>query len=391
MAYQLQGGVDFNTQISFFGGGHRLLNPLLTHVMEEELQGYDLAGELSKLALSPKTVYSPTERFSSAGEFGDLKEIPESGIAPDVHVSKGRDKGYQFHTRGGKIVYTRLLTEWLQTSRELANIPSDTTGIQYLRHIKESSTGLVRSGIRKLLELGASLYTKGFSATQINGPAGTGEDGEALFSIHHPYKDGTAEYANCGMKVSGNIVHPALSEDSLLHAIKMLKGTAIDGVQGPVLQNGMKIDNMDGVYDLIIPIELEAEAGRILNVTGDWIPYTFNGKSSDANGNSAQTNVFSWRGYKVRVIPMSIFGWTNEDGTSVGTTTNWFLRNTRFIRETKSLQMANLNGSGFGLKTWIDNNTDNANMKIIGDYAFEFSRVASLGLWGSKGDNTTIA
>jgi hypothetical protein len=34
--------------------------------MEEELQGYDLAGELSKLALSPKTVYSPTERFSSA-------------------------------------------------------------------------------------------------------------------------------------------------------------------------------------------------------------------------------------------------------------------------------------------------------------------------------------
>ena len=391
MAYQLQGGVDFNTQISFFGGGHRLLNPLLTHVMEEELQGYDLAGELAKLALSPKTVYSPTERFSSAGEFGDLKEIPESGIAPDVHVSKGRDKGYQFHTRGGKIVYTRLLTEWLQTSRELANIPSDTTGIGYLRHIKESSTGLVRAGIRKLLELGASLYTKGFSATQINGPAGTGEDGEALFSIHHPFKDGTEEYANCGMEVSGNIVHPELSEDSLIHAIKMLKGTKEGNIQGPVLQNGMKIDNVDGVYDLIIPIELEATAGRILNVTGDWIPYTFNGKSSDANGNSAQTNVFSWRGYKVRVIPMSIFGWTNEDGSAVGTTTNWFLRNTRFIRETKSLQMANLNGSGFGLKTWIDNNTDNANMKIIGDYAFEFSRVASLGLWGSKGDNTTVA
>lgn len=141
--------------------------------MEEELQGYDLAGELNKLALSPKTVYSPTERFSSAGEFGDIKEIPESGIAPDIHVAKGANKGYQFHTWGGKVVYTRLLTQWLQTSRELSNIPNDTTGIQYLRHIKESSTGLVRSGIRKLLELGASLYTKGFSATQINGPAGT--------------------------------------------------------------------------------------------------------------------------------------------------------------------------------------------------------------------------
>lgn len=64
------------------------MNPLLTHVMEEELHGYDLAGELSKLALSPKTVYSPTERFSSAGEFGDIKEIPESGIAPDIHVAK---------------------------------------------------------------------------------------------------------------------------------------------------------------------------------------------------------------------------------------------------------------------------------------------------------------
>ena len=391
MAYQLTWGVDFNTQISFFWGGHKLLNPLLTHVMEEELQGYDLRGELSKLALSPKTVYSPTERFSSAGEFGDIKEIPESGIAPDIHVSKWANKGYQFHTWGGKVVYTRLLTQWLQTSRELSNIPNDTTGIQYLRHIKESSTGLVRSGIRKLLELGASLYTKGFSATQINGPAGTWEDGEPLFSIHHPFKDGTAEYANCGMKVNGNIIHPVFSEEALLHAIKALKGTLQDGLQGPVLQNWMKVDNLDGVYDLIVPIELEAEAGKVLNVDSRWIPYEFNGKSADANGNSAQRNVFSWRGYKVRVIPMSIFGWTNEDGVSVGNTTNWFVRNTRFINQTKSLQMANLNGSGFGLKTWIDNNTDNANMKIIGDYAFEFSRVASLGLWGSKWDGTTIA
>jgi hypothetical protein len=30
-------------------------------------------------------------------------------------------------------------------------------------------------------------------------------------------------------------------------------------------------------------------------------------------------------------------------------------------------------------------------MKIIGDYAFEFSRVASLGIWWSKWDNSTIA
>ena len=387
MSYQLNWGVDFNTQISFYGGGHRLLNPLLTHVMEEELQGYDLAGELNKLALSPKTVYSPTERFSSAGEFGDIKEIPESGIAPDVHVSKWKDKGYQFHTWGWKVVYTRLLTEWLNTSRELSGLPTDVTGIGYLRHIKESSTGLVRSGIRKLLELWASLYTKGFDALTINWPAGTGEDGEALFSIHHPYKNNSEEYANCGMKVDGSIIHPALSEDSLLHAIKALKGIKEDGLQWPVLQNGMKIDNIDGIYDLIIPLELEATAGSILNVSGEWTPYAFSGKGE----NSAQTNIFSWNGYKIRVIPMSVFGWTNEDGVSVGNTTNWFLRNTRFIKQTKSLQIANLNGSGFGLKTWIDPNTDNANMKIIGDYAFEFSRVASLGLWGSKWDGTTIS
>lgn len=57
----------------------------------------------------------------------------------------------------------------------------------------------------------------------------------------------------------------------------------------------MKIDNIDGVYDLIVPIELEAEAGKILNVDARWVPYQFNGKSADANGNSAQTNVFSWK------------------------------------------------------------------------------------------------
>lgn len=163
------------------------------------------------------------------------------------------------------------------------------------------------------------------------------------------------------MKVGGNIVHPAFSEAALLHAIKALKGTVQDGLQGPVLQNGMKVDNLDGVYDLIIPIELEADAGAILNVDPRWIPTDYSGKLNNAN----QTNIFSWRGYKVRVIPISIFGWTNEDGVAVGSTTNWFVRNTRFINQTKSLQMANLNGSGFGLKTWIDNNTDNANMKII--------------------------
>jgi len=57
----------------------------------------------------------------------------------------------------------------------------------------------------------------------------------------------------------------------------------------------MKVDNYDGVYDLIVPIELEAEAGRILNVTTEWLPYAFDGKSADANGNSATTNVFSWK------------------------------------------------------------------------------------------------
>jgi hypothetical protein len=111
------------------------------------------------------------------------------------------------------------------------------------------------------------------------------------------------------MKVGGNIVHPAFSEAALLHAIKALKGTVQDGLQGPVLQNGMKIDNIDGVYDLIIPIELEADAGAILNVDSRWIPTDYSGKGNNAN----QTNVFSWRGYKIRVIPVSIFGWTNED------------------------------------------------------------------------------
>jgi len=33
------------------------------------------------------------------------------------------------------------------------------------------------------------------------------------------------------MKVGANIVHPALSEAALLHAIKALKGTLQDGLQ----------------------------------------------------------------------------------------------------------------------------------------------------------------
>jgi hypothetical protein len=33
------------------------------------------------------------------------------------------------------------------------------------------------------------------------------------------------------MKVGANIVHPELSEDALLYAIKALKGTLQDGIQ----------------------------------------------------------------------------------------------------------------------------------------------------------------
>jgi hypothetical protein len=89
-------------------------------------------------------------------------------------------------------------------------------------------------------------------------------------------------------------------------------------------------------------------------------------------------------------LPMTIFGWTNDNGETIWNGTCWFLRNNSIIRQTRSLQMANLNGNGFGMKTWIDPNTDNMNIKTIWDYAFEFGKSASLWLYGSLWDSTTI-
>ena len=289
--------------------------------------------------------------------------------------------------------FTRLVTEWINATHNLTGISaSDVTGREALQQIKNAWIYLADAATRKLLEEWAKIYTKWFQATQINGPAGTWEDGEPLFSIHHPYRDGTEEYANCWMKVGANIIHPALSEASLINAIQMLKWVKVDSaLQGPVKQNGMKIPNIDWVYDLIIPTELEVTAGKILNVDARWIPTMYNWKSADANGNSMQTNVFSWNGYKIRLLPMTIFGWTNDNGETIWNGTCWFLRNNSIIRQTRSLQMANLNGNGFGMKTWIDPNTDNMNIKTIWDYAFEFGKSASLWLYGSLWDNTTIS
>ena len=75
----------------------------------------------------------------------------------------------------------------------------------------------------------------------------------------------------------------------------------------------MKIPNIDGVFDLIIPTELEVTAGRILNVDARWIPTDYSGQGT----NSKQTNIFSWNGYKIRLIPMTIFGWTNDNGETI--------------------------------------------------------------------------
>ena len=385
---QLIGDANFNTQISMWWGWHKLVNPLLTHVVREVMLWYNLYDELNNLMFAPKTVYSYNERFSTLGEVWDLQEIPESWIAPDLHISKWKDKGYKFITWGWKIAFTRLVTEWINATRNLSGLSSnDVTGREALSQIKNAGVYLTDAATRKLLEQAALIYTKGFTSTQINGAGGTGEDGEPLFSIHHPFKDGTEEYANCWMKVGGNIVHPALSEDSLINAIQMLKWVQVDGLQWPVKQNGMKVPNIDGVFDLIIPTELEVTAGKILNVDSRWIPTEYSGKGD----NSKQTNVFSWNWYKIRLIPMTIFGWTNENGEQIGSSTCWFLRNNSIIRQTRSLQMANLNGNGFGMKIWIDPNTDNMNIKTIWDYAFEFGKSASLWLYWSKWDWTTIS
>lgn len=385
---QLIGDAHFNTQVSMGGGAHKLLNPLLTYVVRETMLGYNLYDELNKLMFQPKTVYSYDEKFSTLGEVGDLQKIPESGIAPDLHISKGKEKGYQFITWGGKLTFTRLVADWIRASHNLEKLDAaDSTGKKALREVKENGTYLSDAAIRKLLQQASLIYLKGFQATSVNGPGGTGEDGEPLFSIHHPYKDGTEEYANCGMEVGGNIVHPELTKESLLHAIQMLKGVKKGRLQGPVKQNGMKIPNTEGIFDLIVPVDLEAKAGEILNVSSQWIASALAGEKGE---NSNKNNVFSWEGYKVRIVPMTIFGWTDENGEPVGTGKEWFVRNNSVIRQTKSLQMANLNGGQFGVKTWDDPNTDNYNIKTVGDYAFEFGRAASLGLWGSKGDNSQI-
>lgn len=386
---QLIGDANFNTQISMWWGWHKLVNPLLTHVVREVMLWYNLTDELNKLLFSPKTVYSYNERFSTLGEVGDLQEIPESWIAPDLHISKGKDKWYKFITWGWKLSFTRLVTEWINATRNLSGISaSDVTGREALQQIKNAWIYLTDAATRKLLEEAAKIYTKWFNATQINGAGWTWEDGEPLFSIHHPYKDGTEEYANCWMKSGANIIHPELTEASLINAIQMLKWVKVDGLQGPVKQNWMKIPNIDGIYDLIIPTELEVTAGRILNVDARRIATEYSGTQGE---NPRQTNVFSWNGYKIRLLPMTIFGWTNDNWDTIGSGTCWFLRNNSVIRQTRSLQMANLNGNGFGMKTWIDPNTDNMNIKTIWDYAFEFGKSASLWLYGSKWDNTTIS
>lgn len=166
---QLIGDAHFNTQITMTGGAHKLVNPLLTHVVRETLLGYNLYDELNKLMFQPKTVYSYNEKFSTLGEVGDLQKIPEGGIAPDLHITKGKEKGYQFITWGGKLTFTRLVSEWLEASKNLQGLAAnDTTGRDALKQVKDAGTYLSDAAIRKLLQQAALVYLKGFQATSVN-------------------------------------------------------------------------------------------------------------------------------------------------------------------------------------------------------------------------------
>jgi len=235
--------------------------------------------------------------------------------------------------------------KWLERASSAQGIPTD-----LLKDLKSAMNDMEDQAYEIAItqnEYITKCFTEWFDITSSFGPGSAVYDAKALFSEAHTILSTGATYSNIIADATTATDYAALSLVSLKTAVKRLREMK-DGL-------GVRVRRpMTGIYDLVVSPELEEDALNILSDNNGFSPYTYTG--ADA-GNDNYSNVFMRDGFKVRLVVLETMNQpdSQNEGSTIGSWTMWFLVNKEGAQLRKALRK--LNFGDISIKLYEDDET----------------------------------
>ena len=290
--------------------GAKLLTNHVAEIISENVFAAGLDPVAEELGYEMVSVEKYDGEFTSMLGAVGLQEVGEFDELPIINKEQGYSKGYRLKRYGGAVAISKPLRKWIEANA--TNPTVDPTIKSELNKLKNDVTELVDSVKITKNEVATEVFTKGFAITSDFWPWAPTPDGVALFSASHVIKSTGA--------TQSNLVTGALSQANLEAAIELLRN----------MKNGRgRSMKRAKVYQLIVSRNLEKTARKILNDGSNFA-------SSDAGvalSNSITENVFTWDGFRIELVVLDTLVQPKEDGTVVGTATQWFLMNRELARQ----------------------------------------------------------
>lgn len=344
----MAGEVIFS-QFTLAGTQDTVFNPDLVDIVDETTvsrQEQEAAETISSMGYYRQDAVNPNMQISSKVWARELSELTEGQVLPLIDVGKWPNKGVQVKPYWGKMEISKLVYDWAQSSRSLQGADPSVQGAiaDFVDGMKDLRKGAVMDqAIEATLVL-----TKGFSVSATYWPGSATPDGNSLFDTDHPYKNSTETFRNVlggdFGTLNDQLTADTNGQGALQNAIDILK-------YHTRTQRGHKITKPEGgIYDLIIPVELEVNVGTILNTAG-----TSAGIYAGTGSNAALLNTFYFQWNKVRFRSNSWFGYDSYEKGAIGSATNWFVVNSSAMRDQRALRMIVLNAGE--AEMWYDPDT----------------------------------
>ena len=308
--------VKFTNGVSIADGGNVVLNGLLGDLFDQDNISAEKNDDLmAKLGMTYTKPLNLEETFDIMIGWTELDEIAEGADLPEIDVAKGKWKGFAIKQFGWAYKVTKLFMEWAKKSETLEN--ADSSVQKEWARLARNIKGLDRSKIRTKNKLFAEIFTKGKYSDQANGAWSVTAYGQPLFSVAHPYREWTATFSN--------VSELALDATNLLAVIKQLNVDVR-------LQNGDYIEEPTE-YTLLVPRALRTVARQVLN----------NGsKFSWQDANSAELNVFTFEGSRVKLEVVDKWGTLDKDGDIIWALDMWVVLNKEGALEAQALRFLEL-------------------------------------------------
>jgi len=236
------------------------------------------------------------------------------------------------------MVVSKLLSKWIMKNETLAS--ADNSVQAEIRKLMEDVTFLADGAKLTLNNEAIGVLADGFAVTKPYGAGSASPDGVALFSASHVVKKDGSTYSNTD---TGALDATTLEAAIQLHKTEIKMG------------NGRRVRTAN-VYQLLVPRALETAARKILIAGGQLA------------GSYDPTNmtVFDFQGSKVELIVSDVLGQTDDNGSTVGNDTQWFLINSELARQIKAFRYFSLYEQE--VTTWFDDDSGNFYVKL--DMAF---------------------